>query len=273
MGMKDQKESVRRVLREAFSDWRANPDNHPLKHDECLDMRTKLLSVRIEDVDYVLSQVLEDLLDTHTGNVGHTEYVESVVDFLDVPTSAHDLGFWKERLDQEHFEHVLNIDEELRSEKYTALEHITPPQASALCEWLRYARTWADLEGDVDQVDSAYAYWAKRTQIDRISDVLAEEVIGLLEKLNGGNRYWDSLYWEFQEDATQMFVQVLLTDRQNNPENIKAATCILRSVLSPLLPSNGGMASWCAVIVYEGSHVGGAIGGFKGDWKSLGMEC
>ena len=30
-----------------------------------------------------------------------------------------------------------------------------------------------------------------------ISDALAAEVIGLLEKLNGNNKYWDSLYWEF----------------------------------------------------------------------------
>jgi hypothetical protein len=105
-----------------------------------------------------------------------------------------------------------------------------------------------------------------------ISPARAEEVIGLLEKLNGGNKYWDSLYWEFQEDFTQLFVRVLLTDSQNTPENVKAATCILRSVLSPLLPSNEYVTSWCAVIVYEGEHVGGAIGGIKDDWKTLGME-
>jgi hypothetical protein len=176
-------------------------------------------------------------------------------------------------LRQSPIDHVLNLEEELRSEKYTALEHITPLQARALCEWLKYARRWADLEWNIEQVDSAYAYWTKRAQVDRISDALAAEIIGLLEKLNGNNRYCDSLYCEFQEDATQLFVRVLLTDSQNNPENIKAATCILRSVPSPLLPSNGHMASWCAAIVYEGEHVGGAIGGFKADWKSLGMEC
>ncbi|HMS84894.1 MAG TPA: hypothetical protein PKD12_14695 [Nitrospira sp.] len=271
--MDDQKEIVRRVLKDAFAEWRADLTNPILTHDECLDMRTKLLSVHVEDVECFLSQVLEDLLDTHTGKASNSEDVESVVDFLDVPTSGNDVQFWKERLDRERFEHMLNLEEELRSEKYTTFKHITPLQARALCAWLEYARTWADLEWNIEQVNSALAYWTKRAQVDQISDALADEVIGLLEKLNGGNRYWDSLYWEFQEDATQLFVRVLLTDSQNNPENIKAATCILRSVLSPLLPSNGYMASWCAVIIYEGEHVGGAIGGFKGDWKSLGMEC
>jgi len=105
-----------------------------------------------------------------------------------------------------------------------------------------------------------------------ISDTLADEVIRLLEKLNHKKRYWDSLYWEFQEDATQLFVRVLLMDDQNNPENIQVVTCLLRSVLSPLLPANEDKCTWCAAIVYEGEHVGGAMGGIKDDWKSLGRE-
>ncbi len=105
-----------------------------------------------------------------------------------------------------------------------------------------------------------------------ISTALAEEAIGLLEKLNRQKRYWDSLYWEFQEDFTQLFVRVLITDNQKNSENIQAATCLLRSVLSPLLPSSQEQFTWCATIVYEGEHVGGVMGGIKDDWKSLGME-
>lgn len=105
-----------------------------------------------------------------------------------------------------------------------------------------------------------------------ITPALADEVIGLLEKLNGGRRYWDSIYWEFQEDFTQLYLQVLLTDSQNNSENIHSVTCILRAVLSPLLPSNEDKFTWCAAIVYEGEHVGGVMGGIKDDWKSLGME-
>jgi hypothetical protein len=169
MSLNDPREQVRRALREAFSGWQTNPDVPVLTHDECLDMRTKLLSVRIEDLDHCLPQVLEDLLDTHTGKPGNSEDVESVVDFLDVPTTGNDKHFWKERLDQERFEHMLNIEEELRSEKYTALEQVTPLQARALCEWLKYARTWADLEWNIEQVDSAHAYWTKRAQVEQVS--------------------------------------------------------------------------------------------------------
>lgn len=105
-----------------------------------------------------------------------------------------------------------------------------------------------------------------------ISTALALEAMALLEKLNGQKRYWDSLYWEFQEDFTQLFVRVLLSDNHNNPENIQAATCLLRSVLAPLLPSSQEQFTWCAAIVYEGEHVGGVMGGIKDDRKSLGME-
>jgi len=164
MTQQDQKEQVRRILREAFSDWRADPDNPPLTHHQCLDMRTKLLSVQKEDIDYFLPQVLEDLLDTHTGSAEISEDVESVVDFLDVPTISNDGEVLKERLGREGFEGVRSQEEELRSEKYSAVAHITSHQASALCEWLKYARTWSDLEWNIEQVDSAYAYWNSRAQ-------------------------------------------------------------------------------------------------------------
>lgn len=164
MTLHDEKEEVRRVLREAFSDWRNNPDNPPLAHNQCLDMRTKLLSIRTEDIDYFLPQILEDLLDTHTNKPDNSEDVESVIDFLDVPTVSSDGAVLKERLGREGLEGVRNQEEELRSEKYSALAHITPVQAKALCAWFKYARTWDDLEWNIDLVDSAYAYWNGRAQ-------------------------------------------------------------------------------------------------------------
>ena len=105
-----------------------------------------------------------------------------------------------------------------------------------------------------------------------ISVALAEEVVGLLGKLNRGNRYWESLYWEHQEDFTQLFVRISIADGQNNPENIQAVTCLLRSVLAPLLPTNEEKFTWCAAVVHEGDHVGGVMGGIRDDWKTLGME-
>lgn len=164
MTLHDEKEEVRRVLREAFADWRNDPDNPSLTHVQCLDIRTKLLSIQTKDMDYFLSQVLEDLLDTHTSKPGNSEDAESVVEFLDVPTVSSDGALLKERLGREGFQGVRDQEEELRSEKYSALAHITPVQAKALCAWLKYARTWDDLEWNIDLVDSAYAYWSGRAQ-------------------------------------------------------------------------------------------------------------
>lgn len=155
----DEKERVRQALREAFPDWHADPDGLQLTHEQCLDMRTKLLSVRSEDICYFLPQILEDLLDSHTGKAGNSEDVESVVDFLDVPTVSIDADILKDRLGKEGFQKVRFQEEELRSGKYSLLSGITSIQARALCAWLSYARTWADLEWDIDQVESASRYW------------------------------------------------------------------------------------------------------------------
>ena len=146
-----------------------NPEYSPLTHDECRDMRSILVSIHTEDIPYVLPQVLEDLLDIHTGRPGNSEYAESVVRFLDVPTITIDGEFVRDRWGSEVFDRVRAQEEELRSDKYSALADITASQAAALCEWLRYARTWADLEWETDHVDSAYNYWNDRARTGQAS--------------------------------------------------------------------------------------------------------
>jgi len=69
-----------------------------------------------------------------------------------------------------------------------------------------------------------------------------------------------------------VFLRISITDRQNSNENIHAITCILRAVLAPLMPSDIERCTWCAAIEHEGERVGGALGGMKDDWKTLGME-
>ncbi len=64
-------------------------------------MRAKLFTVRPEDIEYFLPQVLEDLLDTHTNNAGDSQDAETVVDFLDVPTLELDAEFIREKWGRE----------------------------------------------------------------------------------------------------------------------------------------------------------------------------
>jgi hypothetical protein len=132
-------------------------------------MRTKLFSVRTEDIDYFLPQVLEDLLDTHTSKPGNSEEAETVVDFLDVPTIRLDAEFLIDRYGKEVLGRMRSQEEELRSAKNSSLSSITAIQAKALCAWLQYARTWADLEWNTEEVDSAYAYWSKRAQTETLN--------------------------------------------------------------------------------------------------------
>lgn len=103
-----------------------------------------------------------------------------------------------------------------------------------------------------------------------ISESLATEAVAILTKLNRG--YWESIYWEFQDDGDTFFVRVSIGADQNNPENIQAISCIFRAVLAPLIPSKEHELSWCGTIDCKGQDLGGAIGGWRDDWKTLGID-
>lgn len=162
MSANNEKEFVRGLLRRAFSSWHSDPNAPALDHAQCLDMRAKLFTVRPEDIEYFLPQVLEDLLDTHTGEPGKSEDVESVVDFLDVPTPAIDVEFVRNNWGSEVLAKFSTDDQELHARKEVAFARATTEQAQAICAWLNFAKTWRDLEWDTDLVESALSYWLKR---------------------------------------------------------------------------------------------------------------
>ena len=103
----------------------------------------------------------------------------------------------------------------------------------------------------------------------RIPDDVAEEVVRLLKRLNRG--YWESLYWEFQDDCTAFYVRITINKSQNTPQNIRAISCILRSIMAPLLPSRAGGVCWVGGIEYKGELVESVTGGQYDDWKTLGI--
>ena len=162
MSFDKEKESVRSLLRRAFLSWRGDSNSPALDHDGCLEMRAKLIAVRPEDIEYFLPQVLEDLLDTHTNNAGDSQDAETVVDFLDVPTLELDAEFIREKWGRETLAKFRSDAKNLRSAKQAALAGVTRDQAQAICQWLKYARTWGDLEWNMDSVESALSYWSKR---------------------------------------------------------------------------------------------------------------
>ena len=162
MSSNNEKEFVKGLLRHAFSSCHSDPNSLLLEHEQCLDMRARLFTVKAEDREYFLPQVLEDLLDTHTGEPGRSEDVESVVDFLDVPTLPIDLELVKQKWGGEVLEKFSKDDQELRARKEPMFARVTTEQAQAICAWLQYAKNWGDLEWNTDSVESALSYWLKR---------------------------------------------------------------------------------------------------------------
>jgi hypothetical protein len=78
------------------------------------------------------------MMDTRTGDDIETDDAERLVLPLD--------PFW--------------LDEAgVRTVKLQQFANFSPQQRAAICEWLRFARTWNDLKNFTHWVDAAIRYW------------------------------------------------------------------------------------------------------------------
>jgi len=143
----DEKERIRRMLREAFSDVSC-PDSFkqaescgPMTHDVCLELRKDFYHYEPEEIHYMLPSILEDLMDTHTGDDIETENAEFLVFQLN-PCGTEN-----------------KIVREVRLKQFAGF---TQRQAQAICEWLRMALTWQDLSLFIQDVEAAFEYWCQR---------------------------------------------------------------------------------------------------------------
>lgn len=142
-GAEENKERVRRMLKEAFADVPCPYEEEacgPMFHEEAVTLRSDFYNLTPEQVRYDLPYLLEDLLDTHTGDNIETEDVEYLILQLDPLRNNDEIG------------------NRLRLERFA---NFTGEQAQAVCEWLRLARTWNDLERFTDWVDAALDYWSQ----------------------------------------------------------------------------------------------------------------
>jgi hypothetical protein len=148
--MGKEEERVRKMLREAFAnvpcpdDYKAAGECGPLVHEVGLELRKSFYNYEPEEIHYMLPSILEDLMDTRTGDDIETEDAERLIMQLD-PLFLDDAVVRKVRLQQ--------------------FADFTPEQARAVCEWLRLARTWEDLSRFTDWVDAAIGYWCKRAAV------------------------------------------------------------------------------------------------------------
>jgi hypothetical protein len=140
-------ERVRKLLKDAFADVPC-PDSFrkanacgPVIHEVCLELRRDFYNYEPEEIHYMLPYVLEDIMYTRTGDDIATRDAEFLVMQLDPLGSDSDI---------------------VREVKLKQFADFTQRQALALCEWLRFARTWNDLRLHIDVVDAAIAYWCAR---------------------------------------------------------------------------------------------------------------
>jgi hypothetical protein len=155
-------EAVRQLIKEAFPPVTARKDLRPLSHDEALQMRSRLASLRNEDLPFYLRQILEDLLDTHTGKVGESQDAEAVVQHLNVLVEGTDLETIQNQLGSAALQHTLVEEKYLRSRLAEAYASFTRPQAVAISNWLGLAKGWEDLKWYQDDIEAALLYWRHR---------------------------------------------------------------------------------------------------------------
>jgi hypothetical protein len=167
MNATDERERVGQALKKAFPLCPMSGDPGALTHEECMGLRSRLISLTLEDFFEVLPRLLEDLLDTHTDRPGDPEDADHVIDILDVPTVGADGRFARERWGRDTFLKIRDDEEDLRSTKYSMFETVTHLQASAISMWLVLARSWKDLEWNIDEVNSALVYWNSRLKTRR----------------------------------------------------------------------------------------------------------
>jgi hypothetical protein len=145
--MGEEEERIRKMLRDAFAnvpcpdDYEAEGECGSLVHEVGLELRKSFYNYEPEEIHYMLPSILEDLMDTRTGDDIETEDAERLIMQLDP---------------------VISDSAVVRKVQLQQFADFTPEQARAVCEWLRLARTWEDLSRFTDWVDSAIGYWCKR---------------------------------------------------------------------------------------------------------------
>jgi hypothetical protein len=148
--IKESEERVRRMLRDGFADvpcpdvFKEMDSCLPVIHEVCLELRKDFYNYEPEEIRFMLPSVLEDLMDTRTGDDIETEDAERLVLQLN-PYFHNDAVIRKVKLDQ--------------------FADFTREQAQAVCEWLRLAHSWRDLERFRHWVDASITYWCDRASV------------------------------------------------------------------------------------------------------------
>jgi hypothetical protein len=144
--MMQRENHVRQLLKIAFGDvpcpdWlREIQSREERAHEFYLELRRDFYNYEPEEVRCLLPLILEDMMNTRTGDDIDTEDAERLVMQLDP--------------------YMLN-NAIVRKIKLAQFSGFTKEQAQAICEWLLLAKTWNDLSRFIEYVDAAINYWCQ----------------------------------------------------------------------------------------------------------------
>ncbi len=141
-------EEVRASLRTAFAmvpcpeTFKKLQGCGAVSHQVCLELRRDFYNYEPQELQYLLSSVLEDAMNDPSNDLW-SEDVERLI----------------LQLDPLRFE-----DDLVRNNILEQFSIFTKEQASAICQWLKLARTWPTLSSFTDWVDRASNYWCNRLE-------------------------------------------------------------------------------------------------------------
>ncbi len=140
-------ERVRNLLRSAFvrvpcpESFKCAGECEALSHEVAVELRRDFYNYEPEEIHYLLPLILEDLMDTRSGDDIENDDAERLILQLN-PLAIDEAVVKKIKLEQ--------------------FAVFTNQQREAICEWLLFARTWNDLKRFEGWVSAALDYWCSQ---------------------------------------------------------------------------------------------------------------
>jgi hypothetical protein len=160
------------LLTNAFPGRVERPDLQPLSHKECVEMRSRLISVVSSDLKFYLREVLEDLLRSDEElsaaprKDGHSN-IEDVVRYLDPQGGKLDYGFIESIYGKAGVEKFSSDEAVLLKEKLEDFRPFSKQEAAAISAWLTHVSSWPSLQDYIDAVRGALAFWNHRAAMEQ----------------------------------------------------------------------------------------------------------
>lgn len=153
---------LKTALYQAFPKHREGPKH--LDHASFVELRRDLSLLDHDSLQRCLSQVLINLLQTHTNDPDNEEGAEAVIRCLEVISHRRSYGSDVQVFGRAAADAIAAENNERDLLKESVFADFTEEQAAALARWLAIASQWADFKYCQAELESALAYWKSRSE-------------------------------------------------------------------------------------------------------------